>query len=673
MDSDVLQTEMSLPPETSAIEPCGSQIVQEWNSFVRSGRKPTHVSESVYKSWTRSHDFEIDPYGGKSRLILSAAELQEKMSNNLQLIDVASGYMHKIHDAIRGMKHLLYLTDADGNILFLLGDPVEKRKFEQHFNFKAGASWGEQAVGTTAVAVALYEKTTIPYMSSAKYCYDLKETSCAAIPLSNNDDEIIGIIGIATHSKELSMQVFWMLVSAQMGVENQFRLQKYEAGIHVINQQFQAIFDSVSDVIVCVDGEGCICDINSTAEDILNLKGTDIQGKRVSEVLDFSPLLLGQGNEMQQCQDGFLRDTRKRMYSLRRRFQRIGARGEENGCVFVFDGHQSAPAKNQLKSAPAPRLVAQFCFDDIIGKAPSFLDVKKEAIVASGSFANVLISGESGTGKEMFAQAIHAAGSRAQSPFIAVNCGAIPKELIESEFLGYEHGAFTGADRKGKIGKFEQANGGTLFLDEIGEMPWDLQVRLLRVLQNRQVTRIGGTRAIDVDVRIIAATNKDMLHEVNMKTFRSDLFWRLNVIDLRLPSLLERREDIRLLVGFFLKKHAPVAGLKYQIDDGLWPLLLAYHWPGNIRELENTVERALVFAKDGIVTIDTLPFHIKQTRYKVHDCLTYHSLGESEKLHIEEVLNENHYNISQTARILGVARNTLYKKINKYHIRCSHS
>ncbi len=272
---------------------------------MRSGRKPTHVSESVYKSWTRSHDFEIDPYGGKSRLILSAAELQEKMSNNLQLIDVASGYMHKIHDAIRGMKHLLYLTDADGNILFLLGDPVEKRKFEQHFNFKAGASWGEQAVGTTAVAVALYEKTTIPYMSSAKYCYDLKETSCAAIPLSNNDDEIIGIIGIATHSKELSMQVFWMLVSAQMGVENQFRLQKYEAGIHVINQQFQAIFDSVSDVIVCVDGEGCICDINSTAEDILNLKGTEIQGKRVSEVLDFSPLLLGQGNEMQQCQDGF--------------------------------------------------------------------------------------------------------------------------------------------------------------------------------------------------------------------------------------------------------------------------------------------------------------------------------------------------------------------------------
>ena len=206
----------------------------------------------------------------------------------------------------------------------------------------------------------------------------------------------------------------------------------------------------------------------------------------------------------------FCTTATKKAHPLKKQIHRAGPGGEHDGTIYIFDGQQTSTVKSLLTG----KATTQFCFDDIIGKAPLFLEVKKQAVTAAGSYANILLTGESGTGKEMFAQAIHAASDRSNSPFVAINCGAIPKELIESEFFGYESGAFTGADKKGKAGKFEQACGGTIFLDEIGEMPKDLQIRLLRVLQNRQVMRIGGTKPLGIDVRIIAATNKDIQHEV---------------------------------------------------------------------------------------------------------------------------------------------------------------
>ncbi len=272
----------------------------------------------------------------------------------------------------------------------------------------------------------------------------------------------------------------------------------------------------------------------------------------------------------------------------------------------------------------------------------------------------------------MFAQAIHAAGKRVRGPFVAVNCGAIPKELIESEFFGYASGAFTGADRKGRAGRFEQADGGTLFLDEIGEMPRELQVSLLRVIQDRQVSRIGGTRMIPVDVRVIAATNKQMQDEVRMRNFRSDLFWRLNVIDLQLPTLAERRDDIPLLIDFFIRKH----GLQrddYRMEGAVRKTLLAYSWPGNVRELENTIERVLVFARTGTITMESLPLHIRSASLGDMGAPAVHSLEQGEMHQIMQALQAHEGNISRTARTLGIARNTLYKKMKRHGINCSES
>ncbi len=336
--------ESSCPDSSMAlIEPDAKLIVQEWNAFVRSGHRPTHVDRPVLHSWQRSRDFGVDPFGGRSELILSRQELEDRLERSRLLIDVARSYMHKIFDAVRDQHHLIYLTDEYGNILDLFGEQADKLAFERHYNFRIGASWNEQAVGTTAVSVALHEDITIPYMSSAKYCYDLKVTSCAAIPLHGEDGDVMGILGIATASRHLSTQIFWMLVSAQMGIENRFRLQRYEADIRVVSQQFQALYNAVSDVVICVDDDGRICRMNSAAEELLNLKSERVSGQQVADVLDFSPLLLQPHHQSDAVREGFLRDSRKRIYPLRHEIAPSPGSAEREH-IYIF-GNQGAAVR----------------------------------------------------------------------------------------------------------------------------------------------------------------------------------------------------------------------------------------------------------------------------------------------------------------------------------------
>jgi transcriptional regulator with PAS, ATPase and Fis domain len=285
------------------------------------------------------------------------------------------------------------------------------------------------------------------------------------------------------------------------------------------------------------------------------------------------------------------------------------------------------------------------------------------------SRSTILITGESGTGKELFAQAIHNESARRDEPFVAINCGAIPRELIESELFGYDDGAFTGARRGGKPGKFEIADGGTLFLDEIGDMPLDMQVKLLRAIEDGVVTRIGGSRPIPVDVRIIAATNKDLEQEVRKGNFRKDLYYRLNVIPLRLPPLRERKDDIPILIEYFMKRISRRLNKKpVEIPENIMKALTEYNWPGNIRELENFVE--FVINSEGIIPVlveEKFSMNITLDRD-----LPNNSLEAAEKEHILRVLELNGWNIASAARELGIGRNTLYRKIKKYNLdRCA--
>jgi DNA-binding NtrC family response regulator len=301
-------------------------------------------------------------------------------------------------------------------------------------------------------------------------------------------------------------------------------------------------------------------------------------------------------------------------------------------------------------------------FDEIIGQSQPMLDLFETLSRVAPADSTVLITGESGTGKELVARAIHGNSPRCYYPFITVSCGALPDSLLESELFGHEKGAFTGADqiRKGRI---EMANGGTLFLDEIGEISAKTQVDLLRVFQEKKIQRLGSEGEIPVDVRILAATNRDLLKAIGEKRFREDLYYRLNVISIHLPPLRERKEDIPILAESFIRKFCLEMNKDLvKIGPEAMRLLRNYHWPGNIRELENIIERALVIGTGKAIVPGDLPFGQGQ----IQQAELPDSIREMERLHIKRILNTTAWNISQSARRLGIDRQTLYNKMQKY-------
>jgi two-component system nitrogen regulation response regulator NtrX len=310
----------------------------------------------------------------------------------------------------------------------------------------------------------------------------------------------------------------------------------------------------------------------------------------------------------------------------------------------------------------------------MVGETPPINRLKEEIKMAAPSGSYVLISGENGTGKELVARALFAMSKRSDAPFVEVNCAAIPEELIESELFGYEKGAFTGADAK-KLGKFDLADGGTIFLDEIGDMSTKTQAKILRILQEGTFDRVGGTKTITVDVRVIAATNQNLTKKIEEGTFREDLYFRLNVLPLVVPPLRERTGDIPLLVEHFINEFSKgEIRRKKTIDRSAVEMLKDYHWPGNVRELKNLVERLTIMTRDSVIGPEDIPDYIRGRVEKGGDesLFVFDDLKQArdqfERIFIERKLRENDFNITATAKILNMERSHLHKKIRTYKI-----
>lgn len=321
-------------------------------------------------------------------------------------------------------------------------------------------------------------------------------------------------------------------------------------------------------------------------------------------------------------------------------------------------------------------------FNNIISINPQINKIKESIAQVAKTGATVLIEGESGTGKQLFAQAVHGLSDRADKPFVEINCGAIPHDLLESELFGHEKGAFTGAVNK-KYGKFEQADGGTLFLDEIGELPIDLQVKLLHAVESQKFTRVGGTEQIETNIRIVAATNRNLKEEIEKNNFRLDLYYRLRVVNLKIPPLRQRKEDIPILVNHFIEKHKSLNQNKtIKVDDKFIELLKRYEFPGNIRELENIIQQAMVLAVNGVLSPDLLQQEVADSFSQSTEIipLTKIELQEYKKQKTENILNDIEYNflinllqstngnISKAAEISGYDRRQIQNLINKHSI-----
>ncbi|MCO0599470.1 sigma 54-interacting transcriptional regulator [Peribacillus butanolivorans] len=440
---------------------------------------------------------------------------------------------------------------------------------------------------------------------------------------------------------------------------------------------FKDIIEFAYDGLVMVDTEGYVQMLSHAYADFLGVDQESSIGKHVTEIIENTRMHLvaktgkQEVAELQKIKDNYIIATRS---PILKQGKIVGAVGK---ILFKNVGQFTALSKRvnllemelkKYKGDFRERNKASYTFDHIMGKSPALMKVKVQARIAAKSDSNVLILGESGTGKELFAHSIHNESRRAMGVFVKVNCAAIPAELLESELFGYEEGSFTGAKKGGKAGKFEVADGGTIFLDEIGELPLHMQVKLLRVLQEKEIERVGSTVSVQIDVRVIAATNRNLEEMVSKGEFRLDLYYRLKVMQIHVPSLRKRLEDVEILVNYFVEKYQNLMKKRVQgMSDQALRLLRLYKWPGNIRELENIIERALnIVEEEEMIDSKHLPEEITGHKELVPIRTLAEVMEETERATIFSCLEMTSGNKSETAKRLGVSRTTLYEKMNKY-------
>lgn len=428
--------------------------------------------------------------------------------------------------------------------------------------------------------------------------------------------------------------------------------------------RFNAVVDAVHEGIIATDSQGVVLHSNRSAEELLEIPKGELVGRRLDNLfadLSVATALRSDTPTEQElsCQMGGRRRSQfwATIVSLR-----DGAVGQ--GLVISFRNIvEMQRYATRLLSDPG-----RCTLDDIIGQSPAFLEVKEKVRRVASTDSTVLIRGESGTGKELFARAIHEHSHRRRGPFIAINCSAIPESLLESELFGYEEGAFTGARKGGKPGKFELADGGTLFLDEIGDMPLHLQAKILRVLENKSVERVGGTKPRLVDVRIVAATHRDLEAMMEHHEFRQDLYYRLSVIPVNISPLRERKEDIPLLVNYLINKYNKKFNLNIRgVTEEVMERLMAYSWPGNVRELENVIEYGMNMERSDYITVQSLPARLAKIE-PAGSTSQAAKLRELEREAIEEALRLFGNTVAgkeRAARYLGISRATLYRRLKK--------
>ncbi len=446
-------------------------------------------------------------------------------------------------------------------------------------------------------------------------------------------------------------------------------------------EMFELILESIYNGIMVTDADGYITHFNKPYGQFLGLEPEEQIGKHCTEVIENTRMHIvaetGK-SEINQTQ----RIKGQNMVVQRIPIKKDGRVIAVFGQVMFKDVKDVTKLANKLSFLESKvKLYEQelinlrstrYTFDSIIGKSRAIASLKKEALNAAANQFPVLITGDSGTGKELFAQAIHHASPRKLYPFVRINCSAIPKDLLESELFGYEKGAFTGAKTEGKPGKFEIANHGTVFLDEIGDLPLEMQPKLLRVVEEKEFERVGGTKLFRSDFRVIAATNQNLTEMLPDGRFRKDLFYRLNVIPLHIPPLRQRRDDIIPLARHFLQQMAQEATIsEITMSQEAEKAIRRYDWPGNVRELLNVLERTLSSIEDDTIRLVDLPFYLHRTQKKSPQ-QNQTSIKEvqamAEKEAICFALKETNNNKVRAAKILGIHRTLLYKKMKKYNI-----
>jgi sigma-54 dependent transcriptional regulator, acetoin dehydrogenase operon transcriptional activator AcoR len=624
----------------------------------------------IENSHKRSEDYGVEKSRDHSKIMLNNEELKKVLEINKELIEISKPYIDMVVESVEDNDFIIILTDNNGCILYIKGANAIKDELEK-LNLKVGAYMDEKNIGTNAMGTAITENRCIQITANEHYATIFQSLTCSAAPIHNSKGEIIGTLNLTGKSNMKHPHTLGLVIFGVTAIENELYRIKTN---YILNQTYnymKTVIENVDKGIMIIDIHGKIININELGLNILDKRNQNLINEYISHIIPNFQNIVDRISKNNETITKEIKLSHASKYKTEITLKGIKCNEKIIGIVATLTELKEKKKENNFTGA-------FFTFNDIIGESDAIKNVIINCKIIANSPSTVLIQGESGTGKEVLAQSIHNYSIRKNNKFIAINCGAIPANIIESELFGYEDGTFTGGKKGGKIGKIELANGGTLFLDEIGEMPLDMQVKLLRVLQEGRVTRLGGSREIPVDMRVIAATNKNLKKEIKKGTFREDLYYRLCVIPIKLPPLRERKGDIRKFIEYFfsmksikLEKEIP------EITKDLFNRLQGYNWPGNIRQLENCIEN--IVNLNGELSDDIL----EESEEKINEILYIDSknisldevkkeecfnLEEIEKVTIRNAIEYNKYNMTKTARALGISRNTLYLKVKKYKI-----
>lgn len=621
---------------------------------------PPEIEEAIQRSHNRSKLYGVDPNldGAPESSRLLPSQLEKRISRQQDFFSLAKEQINTLYGLLKETGFCMALADVDGYVLYVVGDPDLIEHFKRR-RCLPGYRWTEQDLGTCAIGLALVERIPIFLPGDKMYSALAQSISNAGSPVFGVNNDLLGVISLSGRSERMHIHTLGLVQQAAETVRARLGEREKARELAISNQYMESLFESDHRGMIRVDNAGCIIKSNKKAEILLNLpkknKGIFIEEYISGDIKIKDKLCKGKGFNTRE-----ITSIKGIKHFASFDIIYIDNKKVVGGLLTIFGKKETMRMAVEITG-----MEARFTFSSIIGKSKKIQDTIKIAHIASGSEAPVFITGETGTGKELFAQAIHNASSRCNKPFVAINCGAIPKELLESELFGYEEGAFTGAQKSGRPGKFELADTGTLFLDEIGDMPFDMQVKLLRVLQSGEIQRVGGLRTISVDLRIIAASNKNLKECIAQHRFRADLYYRISTFEISIPALRERGHDVLLLAKHFIACNAKFLNRPdLPLKSDTVRSLLAYSWPGNVRQLESAIERASHIAKNKEIRPEHLG--IQAECHGGSAGISLRTVAEVEREAIVHTLRALHGNIRQSASSLGLSRPTLYRKIKEY-------
>jgi transcriptional regulator of acetoin/glycerol metabolism len=617
-----------------------------WQRFVREGvLDPYRLHRNMCESWLRCRRIGVNPYSGNGREILSGEELRKKKAENATFLEVATPHLKSLYHSVRGTGAMVLLTDEDGYVISAIGDAgiVQKAK---EINFVEGVRWTENEVGTNAIGNALISNEPMLLVGCEHYAVASQDWSCAAAPIHDADGQLRGVIDLSGPVEAANVEMLGAVAMTAYAIEQDWRSREQSILLELLRESSALLRHPNVTHTVIMDRKHRIIGVS---------RDIDWTGSRwFQKPLDW---LLAEGYTVAYRQPVTSRSPRH---------------GEPSPIPELLGYRVSVlPSERRVTSTDSPCSVHHFPGE--VGVSDVFGQLLRDACRVARMDTSVFISGESGTGKELIARTIHKHSLRSHGPFVALNCGAIPDNLMESELFGYTEGAFTGARKGGYKGKLQQAHGGTLFLDEVEAMPEAMQVALLRVLQEREVVPIGGNKPVALDFRLIAASNRDLWELVKTGQFREDLYYRIHVYPLHVPPLRSRKEDIPHLVRYYcMQRNWPI-----DMPVEIIHRLMNHDWPGNVRELFNVLEQIRIHADGGRPNITHVPQWLEDAYANREDQTPQTESQDTkvdalscrqrlQKTAMLQALEQTGGNVTKAAQLLNIPRSTFYRRIRKF-------